>query len=267
MSPGLLTIGMGDGSRTVIAKGLVGVLSKSRLFQGLLTAEVESVLHEARNRRAEARAFIFVQGDPATALYVLHQGRIKLTRITPEGRQAVLRVGGPGYLFGAIAALSKTVYPVSAEVMEDSQVIYWDRDTIAHLMARFPQVAINALRLLSEQYNELQDRYMELATERVERRVARGLLRLTTHVGRKVEHGILIDMPLSHQDLADMTGTTIYTISRIFSRWEQQELIETGRERVVIRRPHALVMIADDLVAGAQVGDSSGVDAENNEET
>jgi len=108
---------------------------------------------------------------------------------------------------------------------------------------------------------------MELATERVERRVARGLLRLTRHVGRKVENGILIDMPLSHQDLADMTGTTIYTISRIFSHWEQRGLIEVGRERVVICRPHALVIIADDLVSGAQVRDSLGSDAENYEET
>jgi CRP-like cAMP-binding protein len=93
----------------------------------------------------------------------------------------------------------------------------------------------------------VQERLRELATERVEQRVARTLLRLARQVGRKVEGGVLIDMPLSRQDLAEMTGTTLYTVSRILSQWEQQHLVETGRERILIRQPHGLVAIAEDL--------------------
>ncbi|MER3457798.1 MAG: hypothetical protein C4309_03385 [Chloroflexota bacterium] len=118
---------------------------------------------------------------------------------------------------------------------------------MVRLMERTPRLAFNALRLLAGRVQELQDRVRELATERVERRVARTLLRLARQAGRKVENGVLIDLPLSRQDLAEMTGTTLFTVSRVLSRWEQQGLVEAGRERVLIRFPHGLVRIAEDL--------------------
>ncbi|MGE5140292.1 MAG: Crp/Fnr family transcriptional regulator, partial [Rudaea sp.] len=87
----------------------------------------------------------------------------------------------------------------------------------------------------------------ELSTERVERRVANALLRLAQQTGVKTPEGVLIDLALTRQDIADMTGTTLYTVSRILSHWEQRGLVETGRERIVIRSPHGLVAIAQDL--------------------
>jgi CRP-like cAMP-binding protein len=94
---------------------------------------------------------------------------------------------------------------------------------------------------------EVQDRYRELATEKVERRIARTLLRLAAQSGRRVAEGVLIDIPLTRQDIAQMTGTTLFTVSRTLSEWERQGLLSVGRERVVIREPHALVKIAEDL--------------------
>ncbi len=73
------------------------------------------------------------------------------------------------------------------------------------------------------------------------------LLRLASQTGRQTEEGVLIDMPLSRQDLAEMTGTTLYTVSRILSQWEQKGYVESRREHVVIRFPHALVTVAEDL--------------------
>jgi CRP-like cAMP-binding protein len=103
------------------------------------------------------------------------------------------------------------------------------------------------LRLVADRFHDLQDRYRELATERVERRVARALLRLARQAGKRTDEGVLLDLPLSRQDLGEMTGTTLYTVSRILSGWEQNGLILSGRERIIIRRPHELVIIAEDL--------------------
>jgi CRP-like cAMP-binding protein len=77
--------------------------------------------------------------------------------------------------------------------------------------------------------------------------VARALLRLARQAGQRAEDGVLIGLPLSREDLAEMTGTTLYTVSRILSHWEQQGFVEAGRERVLIHHPHALVAIAEDL--------------------
>jgi CRP-like cAMP-binding protein len=108
-------------------------------------------------------------------------------------------------------------------------------------------MALNGLRMVAGRFRDLQRRYQELATERVERRVARTLLRLTRQAGKGVPEGVLLDLPLSRQDLGDLTGTTLYTVSRILSRWEQDGLITTGRERVIVCKPHGLVAIAEDL--------------------
>ena len=100
---------------------------------------------------------------------------------------------------------------------------------------------------------ELQDRGRELSTEQVDRRVARALLRLAQQTGRKVEGGILLGIRLSRLDLAEMTGTTLFTTSRILSRWTQEGLIEAGRQKVLLRRPHQLVCIAEDLPQAAPI--------------
>jgi CRP-like cAMP-binding protein len=92
---------------------------------------------------------------------------------------------------------------------------------------------------------EMQERYRELATEKVERRIARALLRLVAQMGVKMEKGI--ELTFTRQDLAEMSGTTLYTVSRVLSEWERQGVVEAGRERVLIRNPHGLVSIAEEL--------------------
>jgi CRP-like cAMP-binding protein len=92
----------------------------------------------------------------------------------------------------------------------------------------------------------MQERYRELATEKVERRIARALLRLTGQMGNKTADGN-IELAFTRQDLAEMSGTTLYTVSRVLSEWEKHDLVEAGRERVLIRNPHGLVKIAEEL--------------------
>lgn len=223
-------------------------LTQIRLFDGLSDDDLAAVARAAWNRSVNAGSFFFYQGDPARHMYVLTAGRVRLSQVTPEGHQVIMRFIGPGEGFAIIAALSHMKYPVSAEAVERSEALYWDGATIAHLIEEHcPHLGVNAMNLLASRVREFQDRIRELSTERVERRIARTLLRLARQAGRKVEGGVLLDLPLSRQDLAEMAGTTIYTVSRTLSSWEQNGLIETGRERVLIRSPHDLVVIAEDL--------------------
>jgi CRP-like cAMP-binding protein len=187
-------------------------LAQCPTFRDLHMAGLQAVLQVAHHRQVGRNAFFFHQGDPATAFYVLTEGEAKLTQVTPEGHQMLIRFAG-----------------------------------LAGLIERYPRIALNMLEVVAGHYQRLLDRYQELATERVERRVARALLRLARQVGQKEEDGVLIGLPLSREDLAEMTGTTLYSVSRILSRWEHQGLVESGRERVLIHHPHALVAIAEDL--------------------
>ncbi len=190
---------------------------------------------------------LFAQGDPAIHSYVLETGRMRLVQLHPDGRTMIYRILTPGEFFGGIAALGDETYPVSAEAVEASVVLGWSRETMYRILRAHPQVALNLLRVQARRIQELQERVNELAWERVERRVARAVLRLARHVGRRIEEGVLVDVPLSREDLANLTGTTLYTTSRILSQWEQRGFVRAGRQRLVIRAPHALVEIAEDL--------------------
>jgi CRP/FNR family transcriptional regulator, nitrogen oxide reductase regulator len=222
-------------------------LLKVPLFRGLSPEEIATVLAAARIRKIAAEEYFFFQGDPAEALFILKQGRIKLTQVNPDGQQILLRVLGAWNLFAAVALVENNTYPVSAQAGEDCQALYWAKDDLSRLVESIPRMALNAMRLLTGYVKEFQDRYRELATERVERRLARAILHLANQTGRKTPEGVLIDLPLTRQDLAEMTGTTLYTVSRILSQWESNGLILSGREKVVVRYPHGLVKIADDL--------------------
>lgn len=226
---------------------LIQLITQTPPFQGLSPPELRAISQAAHLRRVERQGFFFHQGDPATVFYILVDGQVKLTEVTPEGQQVLVRFVSAGEAIGLIAALENTVYPLSAQAMEDCQALAWDGTSLEQLMERYPQIAMNGMRLISQRWHELEERYRELATERVEQRVAQAVLRLVRQVGRKVEGGILIDLPLTRQDLAEMIGTTLYTVSRILSRWEQEKLVETRRGRVLIRYPHGLARIAEDL--------------------
>ena len=224
-------------------------LQSVQLFHGLKPSELERVRKYAIPKSCQAGHFLFYEGDPADYLYLVSQGKIKLTQLSAEGHQVLYGFMTTGYAFGIVAALSEIPYPVAAQAVEDSRLLAWRHIDILELMQETPQLAVNSLLILAEWVRGFQDRIRELANERVERRIARTLLRLAHQTGRSTSAGILIDLPLSRQDLAEMTGTTLYTVSRTLSKWEADGLIQVGRERVVIVFAHGLVTIAEDLPA------------------
>jgi CRP-like cAMP-binding protein len=217
------------------------------LFAALDAAVLNEVTAAARVKQVDAGSPVFREGEAADSFYVLQTGSVKLTQLTPEGHQVVLRLLGRGDAFGGVAAFGGATYPVTAEAVTDASTLEWPGGVMARLMERYPTLAMNALRFVAARLHELQVQYRQLATEKVERRVARALLRLVQQTGRRVESGVLIDLPLSREDIAQMTGTTLYTVSRIVSRFEADGILESGRQRMIIRNPHALMSVADDL--------------------
>jgi CRP/FNR family transcriptional regulator, nitrogen oxide reductase regulator len=228
----------------------LSLLAGVPLFRGLDEASLAVAAEGARLVRAAGGRTFFREGDPARLFYVLRRGRVKFTKISAEGHEVILRVIGPGEPFGGVAAFADTgTYPVTARALEACEAHAWDGARITALMHRFPAIAINAARMIAARLHDLQEQHGQLMTERVERRIARALLRLAQHAGRRVEGGVEIDFPLSRQDLAQMTGTTLFTVSRTLSAWQHDGLISTGRRRVTVRQPHRLVRIAEDLPA------------------
>ncbi len=114
-------------------------------------------------------------------------------------------------------------------------------------MQNYPDITLNALGIVIKRLNELQNRFLELKTEHLEQRIARTLLRLMKRGGKKVHEGVLIDFPLSRQDIAEFSGTTLYSVSRTLSAWEKQGWVKTSREKIIVSDYHALISISENL--------------------
>ncbi len=224
-----------------------GIVASNVMLKELTEEECLTFLEHGRLRRVPQHSFFFHQGEPAELFYILVEGRIKLTQVTPNGDQVILQIVGPGGGVGIIVALGEMDYPASAEALEDCQAFSWDRETTRRLMLAIPQLALNGLELVAGRFAVLQARYQEVATQRVEQRVAMTLLRLVRQFGKREGAGVLIDMALSREDLAQMTGTNLYNVSRILNKWEQEDTVSLGRKRVVINNAHALVIIAEGI--------------------
>ena len=242
---------------TVLIKGDYAAIVQSSLFQNLETAVCQEMLEAAHPYHLLKGEFYFHQGEPASSFYILAKGQVKLTQLTPEGHQIIIKVLGPGDGMGIIVALSGMNYPVAAEVVEESLAFGWNQQVIRELMLRYPQLALNSMEMIARRFAALQDRLHEMATQRVEQRVARTLLHLVRQFGKKVDTGVLIDMPLSRQDLAEMSGTNIFQVSRLFSKWEQAGIVSSSRKKIVLRQAHELVIIAEDVPLNLPRGTSS----------
>lgn len=221
-------------------------LRQVSVFANATDDDLKLIVKHSIERSIEEGEFFFFQGDPATYFYILVSGRAKLMQSNPTGQQVNLRTINEWQMFGALGAVrTDATYPASAQALEHSTALAVKSDYLRDLMQTRPYLSMDLMKLMTTYIQEMQERYRELATEKVERRIARALLRLVQQMGVKTDGGI--ELAFTRQDLAEMSGTTLYTVSRVLSEWERQGLVEAGRERVLIRNPHGVVSIAEEL--------------------
>jgi CRP/FNR family transcriptional regulator, nitrogen oxide reductase regulator len=215
------------------------------LFQRLTEGELSRLMSRATSRRVAQGDTVFEQGQTAHAFFLLLHGRLKVSQVTPDGQQVMVRVVHPGDLFGFARALARPDYPGTARAAVDCVVVGWPMADWDAVVETNPRLAINAMQTIGQRLDEAHTRLREMSTQEVERRVAHTVLRLTEKAGKAAEGGTRIDFPISRQDIAEMTGTTLHTVSRILSAWEAQGLVEGGRQKLTVCDAEGLAKIAD----------------------
>ncbi len=207
---------------------------------------VEHIAERGRFRRFEHGDFLFFEGDAAIDVHFLLAGQVKVVRETLDGQEVILRLIQPGEFFGGAGGWGVSTFPATAVALDDGHVFALPASEFSELIGRYPEFSLAVIREMGTRLREAESRIRELQLERVERRIARTLLRLANKTGRKTERGIQIDLPQSRQHLAELSGATLSTVSRVLSEWDRQGLILAGRERVTVVEAHQLVMIAED---------------------
>ncbi|MBX3531350.1 MAG: Crp/Fnr family transcriptional regulator [Rhizobiaceae bacterium] len=214
-------------------------------FAGLDAGDLDAVLARARSSRFPKDTEVFAQGAQAGSFFLLLAGHIRVVRTSPEGHQVIARYINEGELFGIAMAMGRTTYPASAVAAVDCVVLTWPNAAWPELQALAPAFGASAYRTIGTRLQETQAQVMEMSTQQVEQRIANALLRIVSQSGKKTPEGIEIDFPITRQDIAEMTGTTLHTVSRLLSAWEGEGLVKSGRQKVVITDPHALMLMAD----------------------
>ena len=215
------------------------------IFSALGEAELDDVIAHAKAQRIPKGTAIFRQGDTAKAFFVLLHGRLKVVKVTPHGQQVLIRFVNPGDIFGIAKALRRKDYPATATALLDSVTLVWLNEVWDDFMTAHPSLATNVMQMMGDRLQEAHARLKELSTEEVEHRVAHTLLRLVAQSGRTTEEGILIDFPLTQQDLAQASGTTLHSVSRILGAWESAGLVSLGRRKIIVCNVQGLSHVAE----------------------
>ena len=219
-------------------------LTLDPLFQNLAKPALDALLQSASARRIPHGGFFFQQGEEARELFILTSGRVKLVRSDPDGRRIIHHLVAPTELFGERAALATTPRLTSAQAVEDSRALVWDVQTILEAMMRYPAIGLNAVLLMAERVERHLTRLEDLSLLRVELRFARLLMQLAQTMGRATSRGVVLDLPLTGQELAEMASTTPYTISRLLAAWRRLDIVDAQHDQILILQPQRLAAIA-----------------------
>jgi len=219
-------------------------MSTSPLFAGLSDEDRLALEQRARPRRFAAGESLFEQGDIADELFVITKGRVKVWRASEDGGALTLTLLGRGQPIGTLGAADDRLNHATATAVTPVEALTWPIETLRELMETNPQLTANVLRTVTNYAEQLIERLEEVSSVPVEQRIARTLLRMARRAyGEETADGC--ELPLSRQDLADLTSATLPTVSRIMSRWRSERLIAGTRGRVKLLDLAALARIAE----------------------
>jgi CRP-like cAMP-binding protein len=214
------------------------------LFKRVSADDRQRLVAAATLRDFDRGAHIFTEGDDSAFFFVIVTGRVKVYKHAPDGRDVILEMFGPGGPIGAVATYESRPYPASAVALEPTTCLAIARATFFELLEHHPSLVRGLLGSLSLRLVELTTRLAELTGGRVEPRLARLFLKLADEMGRSERGGVYIPLPLSRQEIADLTGTTIETSIRIMSRWGKDQMLRTEKDGFVLIDRRALEQTA-----------------------
>jgi CRP-like cAMP-binding protein len=216
------------------------LLRSSTLYRRLSPEDQQRLAQVSLARTYEKGETIFSEGDAPDFLVTIASGRVKVVKMIPSGKEIILEIFAPGDPVGAVVAYEGRPYPASAVALERSSCILVRRSEFFALLERHPSFVRGFLTGMAQRIVELTRRIPEVAGGRVETRFAHLFLKLSDRVGERRPEGRFVPMPLSRQELAELTGTTTETCIRIMSRWGKEGVVSTERDGFLVRDQETL---------------------------
>ncbi len=214
-------------------------LKQSEIFESFNAVEMAKLLGIFEEMTLPKHHVIFSPGAACDAIYFIEEGRVRLTRLSPEGKTVILALLGSGDLIGD-AAWEAGEHDSYAETLEESTIYQISRDAFQRLIKEHPEFSIRLIQILGGRLRQAQSRIEDLVFRQVPSRVARLLLSLAENHGRVTPKGIRVEFPLTHQEIADLVGSSRVTVTQILNKFRTSHWINIESKRVTINDVNAL---------------------------
>ncbi|CAN5505779.1 Crp/Fnr family transcriptional regulator [soil metagenome] len=224
----------------------LGLLREVALFEGLSEADMQAIGHATTMTHCVRGQQILSPDDPPDRIHIIKKGRVRVYRLSPDGKQLTLDIHEKGTILGDMNLLGQDRLPEAyAEAIDDGVICTISPDELRRLIVRYPVVGVNIIRHLSRRLESAERELEAMAYQRVDQRLARKLLDLGQRFGVSTARGTLIQARLTQQELAEMIGTTRETLAHTLGDFRRRGLLESSKHNVVIRDAERLAEIAD----------------------
>ncbi|MDF2557892.1 MAG: cAMP-binding protein [Bacillales bacterium] len=201
---------------------------KVPIFQSLTEKDLDLISSLIRKRRFQKGQVLIREGDKSDALYFIHYGNIKLSKITIEGKEQILNLVSHGDFFGELHVLHNAACNFSAYALEDTEVCMILRKDFEMVIQMYPNISIKLLHAMTERLSHAENLLQTLATKDAEVRLVNLIIDLSEKFGRKTESGIEISLPMTREEMANYIGVTRETISRKLNKFEDYGYIRAN---------------------------------------
>jgi CRP/FNR family transcriptional regulator len=222
-------------------------LRRCPLFAGLKEEDLKKINAVASLKRVGKKQVLFSDGEEARGFYVILSGKVKLYKISPEGKEQILHVVSPPEAFAEAALFLEGNYPAFAETLTDSQLLFFPKRDFIRLIERNPQLGINMIVSLSHFLRKFASLIEELSLKEVSSRVAKYLIDLSLTSAKEGRSHREVDLDLSKSQLASKLGTISETLSRSLAKMKAKKIIDVKKNRILILNREALEAVASGL--------------------
>ncbi|HDZ26524.1 MAG TPA: Crp/Fnr family transcriptional regulator [Candidatus Aminicenantes bacterium] len=212
----------------------VWYLKRINIFSGLSDKEMEMVSHVSFMKKYSKKETIYLPGDRKEQIYLLKSGRVKISKLSAEGKELILTMLGPGDVFGEMALVDDSPSGTIAETMDETHICVISRKNFEALLTQKPELAFQITKLIGLRRKELETKIEDLIFRDVHSRLAHLLLRLAQEHGLKRDRGILVNIKLTHYEIASLIGSTRETTTVCLNDFKKEGLLDFDRRKILL---------------------------------
>jgi len=212
-------------------------LQKINLFKEMSSEEMNELSRVTRMASFRKKTPIFFPGDPSHQVYLLKEGRVKISRISEEGREVTLAMLAPGEIFGELEVIGETPRDTLAEALDDCQICVVSKEIFLSMVSRKPDFSFRLTKLIGFRLRKIESRVEDLVFRDVPARLAHLLIDLSLEHGRETPEGIALQIKMTHQDIANLIGSIRETVSAVLGDFKREGWIAFEGRKMTLRRP------------------------------